>query len=49
MENPGAEGAASFRALGAALIAKESGLKALADGNLPPSADRKLGDATFFS
>ncbi len=36
-------------ALGAALIAKESGLKALADGNLPPMADRKLGDATFFS
>ena len=36
-------------ALGAALIAKESALKALADGNLPPSADRKLGDATFFS
>jgi predicted CoA-substrate-specific enzyme activase len=36
-------------ALGAALIAKESGLKALSDGNLPPMADRKLGDATFFS
>ncbi len=36
-------------ALGAALIAKEAALKDLAEGNLPPMADRKLGDATFFS
>jgi len=36
-------------ALGAALIAKEAALKEMAEGNLPPRSERKLGNATFFS